>query len=514
MSTSSTLSNSTGDFASCNQERIQLIGAVQAHGYFAAFTFPEMRVHMISENFHEIVGGSEKSTQLLIGKRLNELVSKELATEIHSRLANGVLKERVHHVFEWNKGHHYDVYLFKLDEQLVGLEISPFMASSEVAGALPLTSDERLRDLVLLMKTAESIEELSRHACRTVRLLTGLDRVMLYRFMAPNMHGEVIAEDKSAQTHSFLNHQFPASDIPQQARDLYLRNQVRFIYDSSEGTSPIHFSQIPNSKTVIDLSDSRLRAVSPIHLEYLRNMGVVTSFSIAVTVDNRLWGLIACHGSKRTYVTQKARSICETLAQTIALAVPLMERNSQQTDALKFSSGVQAVFHAVKKTESPAKAIFDEIDSVNALFKSDGYAVVGAHGVSVSGVCPPSRELPELYLELLQKMKKENTNFLAIQSLSELNPRWQAMSTIVSGVLCILIPEMNDSMFMVFRRELIQSVNWGGDPRKNVDSRNYQGKINPRLSFESWTEVVKNHSQPWKKTEVTGIKIFKEMIFN
>ncbi len=324
------------NYAICDQEKIHLIGEVQNHGVFIAVSIPDHRIQLVSENIHTLVGGTGEAAEGFIGKRLDELFSDGLAAEIQTKIKLGFVRTAAH-PFEWKGENDYDVYLYSLSENQVGIEISPYHQPRTIRGSLSQSPEEHLRLFLQQMKSAKTIEAFSQIACRSVRLLTGLDRVMIYRF-TPSWNGDVIAEDRSASVHSFLQHKFPASDIPQPARDLYLRNQVRFILDSAEGASPILPKVTKHGKNEVDLSDSRLRAVSKYHLEYLKNMGVTTSFSVAITVEGRLWGLIACHAQSKTYIPHSVRSLCQTLADTVALASGMLEERGARNEELEFHS--------------------------------------------------------------------------------------------------------------------------------------------------------------------------------
>ena len=153
---------------------------------------------------------------------------------------------------------------------------------------------QAVRGTVADLNRASSLQELYDITARAVRALTGFDRVMVYRYDA-DYNGEVVAEAKRADLNSFLGLHYPASDIPAQARALYEKNWIRLISDVDYAPAPIEPADHPATGAPLDLTYSTLRSVSPIHLEYLRNMGVRASMSISLLRDDKLWGLIACH---------------------------------------------------------------------------------------------------------------------------------------------------------------------------------------------------------------------------
>src|SRR6185312_14287449 len=190
-----------------------------------------------------------------------------------------------------------------------------------------VNSGELVRLMLGRVRKTRGITELAQEAARQVTILTGFDRVMVYRFH-PDGSGEVIAEVAKAGLETFLGLHYPASDIPQQARTLYTRNWLRIIADI--GAKPVRLlSTATHSAGLLDLSMSTLRSVSPIHIEYLQNMGVGASMSISILRDGKLWGLFACHHYSPHHVSFERRTAAELFGQMFSLLMETRERDNE-----------------------------------------------------------------------------------------------------------------------------------------------------------------------------------------
>jgi two-component system, chemotaxis family, sensor kinase Cph1 len=495
------------DLAACDRERIHEISMVQGYGAFVSFTFPELRVQGLSANLASVMGLSEDPAEGAVGQRLDSLLDTDLVTEINQRVKLSP-RASVRTTFEYRGRRNLDVFIYALANGTIAAELSPL---PESASGLDTGAFD---DFVKAARRSASVEELSQRACETVRKLTGLDRVMMYRFFPPSWYGEVIAEDRVAEAHSFRDHRFPASDIPKPARELYLRNQVRLIVDS-EGADAALLPAPRNDKAkTIDLSDSRLRSVSRVHLAYLKNMKVRASFSVAITVGDQLWGLIACHGHRARYVTHGVRAICESVANTLALSLPMLESGIGQRAEIAFNEKLQSLFAGLRTSPDPREELLRSMGPVLDLFGAQGYAFVEGTQVDFAGLTPRRAEIVDIALQLREEMDRERKEVLAVESLGERFPQWNSVKEQASGVLAVLVPELSNALFLLFRPELLHTVQWGGNPHKAVESRNYQGPINPRVSFETWSETIRGRSAPWRAHEIKGASYFRSMVFD
>jgi light-regulated signal transduction histidine kinase (bacteriophytochrome) len=336
---------------------------------------------------------------------------------------------------------------------------------------------------------------------------------MIYHFLPRIWHGEVIAEDRIASSHSFLNHRFPASDIPKPARDLYLKNQVRFIYDATAAVSPIYPQQNTKTGETIDLQDSRLRAVAPVHLEYLKNMQVTSSFSVAIIVDGELWGLIACHHFSPLKVSAQIRSACQILAQAFAARVGAEEKFVSSKQRLQFETDLREFILSVRNRRQPLTEFLKDHQKMRQLFSANGLALINKDSIELAGVTPPTAVIKQMIPMVDSEMNHDHKDYFATACLIRSNPAWDFFRAEASGLLAVRLSDLPESYLFVFRPEVIQTIDWGGDPRKILEKRNYQGSINPRASFESWRETIQGHSREWQDYEIDGIRYLRDLVF-
>lgn len=482
----------------CDSEPIHNIGGVQGHGCLLIFN-RDLHVESLSGNTGQILRSGPSS---ILGLKLHHFLPVELVDQVKTAVNE--------HPWPASFGRHleseWDAYLFFADG-LFGLELEAKPPE------IRLDRQITLKEYVLQSKSSESLIHLSQMTSRVIREVTGMDRVMIYKFLPPEMHGEVLAEDRVAGAHSYLGHRFPASDIPQPARRLYLRNQVRMIPDVEASTYPLTPGVHPSTRQPLDLSDSRLRAVAPVHLEYLRNMGVRASFSLSITADGDLWGLIACHNSRPLQVSQSVRTLCEIITHTFSSRAVHLEKAQVLSRRLEFEKGLRRLLEEIGRSEDFESELVRRHSRVCELFAADGIAIVRHDRCDFSGSTPSQSDILKIRDHLFEKAKTENQNVIALTSLAGIDPTWNSFRELASGVLAVALDSADRSMLLFFRPELVRTIVWGGDPRKQLDKKSFAGTMNPRSSFEAWTEVVHAHSSEWDAHERDGALFLKQFFF-
>ncbi|HSI39506.1 MAG TPA: histidine kinase dimerization/phosphoacceptor domain -containing protein [Xanthobacteraceae bacterium] len=369
----------------------------------------------------------------------------------------------------------------------------------EAAEPAPQNATEVLAELdraALLFERALDIAELGACATRVFRQWTGYDRVMLYQFLDDDS-GVVVAEDRVETIGSFLNHRFPASDIPRQARALYIRNRVRVIPDIAYVPAPLR-PALPG----LDLSDVALRSVSPIHIQYLKNMGVAASASISIVRDGVLWGLIACHNATPKPIPHTLRIACRTLAAGLGRQIVAKDEAAQYRDRLRLRTVEDAVKVRIG-SEMPLPELFDAVGvELRQAFHADGFAAIVGRDHFQSGLCPDHGEIERLAHWLAGQ---SDAVPFSTHALSSRFPPAQAYRGEASGLLACVVATEEPVVLMWFRAEHISVVNWAGNPHKDT-SRDPAAELTPRTSFEAWSETVQGEAPRWSLAEIDSVK--------
>jgi len=346
---------------------------------------------------------------------------------------------------------------------------------------------------IAAMQSAPNFQTCLRRCAREVRKVVGYDRCMVYRFHADGS-GEVVAESKTAAfpLDSFLGLMYPSTDIPPQARALYVRNKFRMIGDVSFAGVQLVPQLNPLTAAPFDLTFAGLRSVHPIHLQYLRNMGVRSSLSISIVINGALWGLIACHHYRSSrYLDYESRAIAEQLGDLMATQIPhhLQRERLAQTTALRANLDVLLHNMMDANTQWPL-ALAAEKDVLLRLFDASGVVIVADGKMSSIGQVPTHAQLLPLTSFLIAQAA---SGIYSTSHLSSVYPPASAYTGPASGVLAILLSALDGDVICFFRPEIVSTVGWGGRP---TDSNGHE-YLTPRNSFAVWTAEKRGHSREW-----------------
>ncbi len=340
-----------------------------------------------------------------------------------------------------------------------------------------------------------------------VRQITGFNRVMIYRF-TEDWDGVVVAQDSDGTLPNYLGLRFPASDIPAQARELYRLNRVRLIPDAD--SAPVSILGADRSETQpLDLSVSVLRSVSPVHLEYMRNMGTTASMSVSILVDGRLWGLVSCHHATPRLVALQVRNACDFLAQVMAMQISALERTARAARRVTLAEVQGELIALMARERQFPTGLARRPAAWLALAGAGGAAAVVDGDVTTAGLTPDRTQILTLVDWLNRNEQAEVYDTVA---LSERFPPAGAYIELASGLLAIRTSQLHPSYVLWFRPELVQEVTWGGDPHKAVEID--AGRLTPRKSFEQWKQKVHGRAQPWEAAVVEAARGFRNAILN
>ena len=364
-----------------------------------------------------------------------------------------------------------------------------------------------ISNFVVTLENARTAEELCRAVTVQVCELTGFDRVMLYRFDEIG-HGTVIAEDRNDRLPSYLGLRFPASDIPRQARALYVLNRIRIIPDVEYKPSPLVFDSEAVNGANLDLSLSILRSVSPIHRDYMRNMGTVSSMSVSIVLEGKLWGLISGHHSEARSVPYLVRSACDVLSRIMSAQLLVLEKSAQMAHAISLKSVHSQLLTFMASGENYIDGLVRHPDELCAVTGARGAAiVVGERCVSL-GEAPPAEEI----LKLVGWLSKGLKEFFATDELGAEYPDAEKIRASASGVLAISLSQVHRMVILWFRPEVVQTVQWAGEPAKGEQVIEGVLQIHPRNSFSAWKQIVRGKADPWAPVEIESARDFRNAV--
>lgn len=460
------------DITACDREPIHVPGSIQPHGLL-----------LIADASLTVVAGAGDLEGRLSGDWLGASLGTLLGQDVAALLdGEGTVagapvagtRERL------------DVALTRSDA-LVLAQLEP--AAERPAGAGEVLA--MLGGYAAGFERAGDLQALCARAAVAFRDLTGFDRVMVYRFLDDDA-GRVLAEDRAPGLGTFLHHHFPASDIPKQARALYVRNRTRVIPVVDYVPQPIR----PAEYAGTDLSDVAVRSVSPIHLQYLRNMGVEASASISIVKDGLLWGLIACHHHSPRRMPAEVRAAASTLAAGLARQIRAKEEAETYRERLRLRAAEDAVVPKLAGAVGLPQSAERVKGQLRAMLGGDGFALVHGRTLVCDGVCPPV----EAVMAIGDFAVAKGVEPFSTRELGIAFPPAAAHAARASGLLAIPLVE-EDGVLLWFRAEQVEEIEWAGNPHKSVALAPGE-TLSPRASFETWTEAVRGRSRRWTLEEV------------
>ena len=476
--------------AKCADEKIHIPGAIQPHGVLVTVIEQTLSIVQASESASKIFGITHQD---LIGKPIESLLGSEQQTEFSRQLSTdtmlltpmrfavscGLVKKEFDAVTKRSDG-----LLFIEFEETTTREpeqsLDFFRTSNRaIAQLLACTSRQQL---------LESVAEF-------VRELTGFDRIMIYLFDT-DWNGTVWAESKANEAKSYLGLKFPASDIPTQARELYKRNRLRLLVDVNAISSPIYPLHNPITSAPLDLSESILRAMSPVHIEYLKNMGVAASMSLSIISNGELRGLIACHHSSALHVDYRIRQACDFLSRLVSLQIDAMEERETFKRLEELKDARKELLLHISRQDDLASAIASS-GTLLQVTGASGATVIWDEQYFLLGKTPNQQQICELVADL----SETSLPVVVSDSISKHLPAAKSLAGSSSGLLAIRLATNGSKWLLWFRPEQLEEVSWAGK-QDDLASEGAGTQLHPRKSFELWKETVIGKSAPWLSCEV------------
>ncbi|WP_129717558.1 ATP-binding protein [Pedobacter sp. SYP-B3415] len=490
----------TVDLSNCDREPIQIPGKIQPHGFVVAVDKKSMTITAVSANLHNWLPADAAS---MTGKPLS--VFEHLLNEQDENLSLGQLLQLglQRQNFDAINPHGITVggtsfYLIvSMHEDVVLLEFEPVSLDYDIQSSVGRSASAMLG--------GKNLQTLLQSAATEIKRIIGYDRVMIYKFLEDG-HGEVVAEDKEDQLEPFFGLHYPASDIPKQARALYKLNLTRLIADVNASDAAL----LAVSSEPIDLTYSQLRAVSPIHIQYLKNMGVASSFSISLITHGELWGLVACHNYSPKYIDYKAREGSKLLGQILSSALEYRQDEEDADKVAAFKESTAFLSAHLTKDKNLIDALTSHSRTLLDCTLAGGAALLFENTLTLIGQTPSEAEVTALAAWLKQNMAD---SIYHTHQLPEVFKSAAAYKDTAAGVLACLISRELNEMMIWFKPERITQVQWAGNPEKPAEP-DADGvlQLSPRKSFDSWTQQVNNTSARWTPEEITSVLALREIV--
>ena len=479
------------DASLCEREPIHIPGSIQPNAVMLAADAATLLVLAYSANISEIVDPVEPP---LAGRPLADVLPSDFVAAIRTRLAGGGLEDgrslRRRLTLPCSSTPYHAVAHAHAGRLIVELELEPdsaddFATASQIDTELAVG---RLRE-------AGTLADAARIAALEIRALTGFEAVLVYRFDT-DWNGEAVAEDKAPDwSRSLLGLRFPASDIPAQARALYTKAKSRFVIDRD--SVPVGLVAAPGAGNgPIDLTFAQHRTLSPIHLEYQRNLGVNGSMSISIMVEGRLWGLMIGHHRRPHYVAPETRSAATVLTDAFAMRVQEIESRRLWAERQAHLDVEGRLVRGLTRSDDFEAALTGGGTTLLDLFSATGAGIVSGERVTLIGRTPPPEIVTAITGWLRTRVGEGETGYSSNSFTTEYLEA-APYREIASGLLAAFLDESRENLLLWFRPEVPSTVTWGGDPRKPVLAGSGPVAVLPRRSFERWIEERTGFANPW-----------------
>ncbi|SFR85026.1 histidine kinase dimerization/phosphoacceptor domain -containing protein [Sphingomonas jatrophae] len=485
----------------CEREPIHVPGAVQPHAAMLALNPQSLIVEVCSDNAGEPFGRAKTA---LLGCHVRDLMPADVVERLRMFAAADDKQDPTRPL----RGRvalgeaRYELTAHCHGGRLViELELLPDRPE-DFGAATPLQA----QDAIARMRDAPDLVSAAVACVEEVRAMTGFDRVLVYRF-DEDWNGEAITESVAEDWGDRLEGlRFPASDIPAQARALYTRAPARFVVDRDASPAPL-LADPEAGNGPVDLSFAQSRALSPVHLEYQRNLGVNGSMSVSIVVEGKLWGLVIGHHRRPRYVEPETRALATLVTQGFALRVHELESRAAWDARQQHLATQQKLFEQMASSDDYVDAILTEERTLVGLFVADGAAVVRDGEVRAVGGTPSEAAVLALADWLRRGPLASDASF-ATDALPELFPEAEAWREVASGLLAAAIDADRRHLLIWFRREVAGTIAWGGDPNKPVLGDAAAQVVLPRRSFERWVEERRGRSDPWEPWQLSAAAAF------
>jgi len=505
------------DLTNCDREPIHIPGSIQPHGVLLVLVGDELQVCQVSQNVQSLTG---IGVNVWIDRPLGNFFTPESVEAIRACLNRDF--EAVNPLTVTlidGKKQRFNAVVHQTPTGEIVVELEPFIAaiaSDSPPTAIPaapnfFTFYHRVKQTLTEIQRAATLTDLCQFVVEDVKQLTSFDRVMVYRFDESGS-GEVIAEAKEPHQDSYLGLRYPDSDIPKQAKQLYTLNWLRLIPDVNYDPASLITLDPGAEKTPLDMRFCGLRSVSPLHVEYLQNMGVGASMSVSIIQNGQLWGLIVCHHDRPKFVPYEVRTLCEFIGQLVSTELTNKEANENLDYQLSLKAIQSQFIDRLSHSNDFPEALMADPAQLLALTGADGAVIVQRDALQRVGLTPAEDQLPSLIHWLESQFEGD---LFMTEALPRRFPDALAYADKASGLLAIAISRIQRQYILWFRPEQLQTVTWAGNPDKPKQiEADGSISITPRKSFAAWQEIVRHTANPWLPCEWQGAVELRQAIID
>jgi two-component system, chemotaxis family, sensor kinase Cph1 len=489
--------NYDSDF--CGKVPLHQTNMIQPHGVLVIVEKSGLRILQVSENISSLL---QQPPSAVVATTLYDHIPAEQAGLLQQRFRNKVHGKLPFRFSIGPERKSFAAMVQEADDTLV-LEIEVLTEAPAMDAFMDVYQE--LKFVISAMENAATVEAASQIMIAELKRISGFDRIMIYQFDA-DWNGTVIAEVMEPLMEPYLGLKFPASDIPKQARDLYRTSPYRLIPNINYEGVPLYPVLNPITHGFTLLSNTNLRSVSAVHLEYLANMKVVASMSTRILKNGALWGLISCHHRAPKYLSHQMCAFFELLSEIFSAKISGIENHASFALRSEMHQLYSRLVENMYKSANLLQAAGRQHQQLMELLKAEGIAVVKGKTIHHFGKTPTLAELEDLVFWL---RNNEVNRLHQFDSLSEEFESAGAYTVVASGLLVLPIEPNLDTCLLAFRPEARQQVNWGGNPNEAIRFEADGKRYHPRASFKQWQETVKGHARPWEKEELEIAENFR-----
>ncbi|ESQ82433.1 hypothetical protein AEAC466_17585 [Asticcacaulis sp. AC466] len=474
----------------CAREPIHIPGSIQPYGMLFVLEGDDHRVIQVSNNVQTWL--PQTTVEDVLNRRLADIIGQEQAEQIHDVIVERSLMP-------------IQSTIIKIDD--LWFDAVAHRAGDNIVVELEIVDDKKamvrdffydeLRDFAVGLRNATTLPDLYDFVTGKIRDITGFDRVKLYKF-DENWNGEVVGEAKAEYMPSYRGLHFPSTDIPEQARKLYMTNYIRQIADVNYAPVPIIPATHPDTEQPLDMSLSVLRSVSPIHVQYLANMGVSASMSISVIQDGKLWGLVACHHNVGYHVPYRVRMVSEIMGHIFSAQLSSMEGLRDRQEQEKRNLIVERLTAGLKTDFNLEELLKGRQTLALGALKASGMTVMTRKRLLLFGDTPSEDTIHQL----ADWIQNQTNGIYSTQEADIVLADVPGLAHLKGGFLAAPISAAKKDYIIWFRGSEQQQVSWAGTPEKQSVKTKAGYRLMPRSSFELWKQTVQHRCRPWTREDV------------